>query len=195
MPSRRDCAAWRGIQRTRFGSHDSLRAGLRSWKIAKYWAFSHCPFREQRAEKFCSTPLNRRSATHRRNTRMEQSPRLSPVRQGDEIGGANRSCEAGKNNASLLPLSLVDDAQLRTTRRLSRWCAEPPRLCCLAWHPANSVWQSRVSSCWAAIMGNSEILKYWAFSRFPFREQSAEKSCSTPLNRRSGADSAEYQDG
>src|ERR1700694_3662480 len=63
-----------------------------------------------------------------------------------------------KNRASLLPLGLVDDAQLRTTRRLSRSCAEPPRLFCLPWHPANSVWQSRLSLCRAAIMGNSEII-------------------------------------
>src|SRR5580700_10471457 len=55
--------------------------GPRSWKIAKYWAFTHFPFWEQHAAKFCSTPLNLRSAAHRRNTKMEESPRLPPVRQ------------------------------------------------------------------------------------------------------------------
>jgi hypothetical protein len=83
---------------------------------------------------------------------------------------------ARKNKASLLPLGLVDDAQLRTTRRLSRSCAEPPRLCDLAWHPANSVWQSRLSSCRAAIMGNSEIIGLSCTFHYG---SNAEKFCST----------------
>jgi len=34
-------------------------------------------FPEQSAERFCSTPPNRQSATHRRNTRMWESPRMA----------------------------------------------------------------------------------------------------------------------
>src|ERR1035437_1573544 len=85
VPSRRDCAALARRPATRFGTHDSLRVGTRSHEITKYLVFSHFLFRVQRAEKFCSTPLNRRSAMHRRNTSMEKLPRLSPVTLGDEI--------------------------------------------------------------------------------------------------------------
>ena len=96
------------------------------------------------------------------------------------------------NRRNLPPLGLVDDAQLRTARRLSEKCAEPPRLRCAGVASSDAVWQSRLSSCRAAISRNNEIL---GFSHFPFRVQRAEKFCSTPLNRRSAAYRRNARDG
>src|ERR1035437_4568859 len=90
VPSRRDCAALAWRPATRFGTHDSPRVGTRSRGVAKYLTFSHFPFRVQRAEKFCSTPPNRRSAPHRRNTSMEELPRLSSVTE--ELSSVIQPC-------------------------------------------------------------------------------------------------------
>ena len=66
-----------------------LVQGLDLTEMARNLAFSRFRFREQSAEKFRSTPLNRRSATHRRNTRMEGSPQWQRVCCRPTGGGQN----------------------------------------------------------------------------------------------------------
>jgi hypothetical protein len=71
---------------------------------------------------------------------------------------------------------------VRTAHRLSEKCASRRDCAALVRHPANAVWQSRLSSCRASISRNSEIVGFFGLS---LPGPSAEKFCSTPLNRQS----------
>jgi len=69
-----------------------------------------------------------------------------------------------KNGGNLPALGLGVDALVRTAHRLSEKCASRRDCAALVWHPANAVWQSRLSSSRASISRNSEMLGFFGLS-------------------------------
>ena len=106
--------------------------GPRSWEIAKYWAFSHLPFREQRAEKFCSTPLNRRSAAHRRNTKTGTIGWRSRIRQDLSSDIQQRREIPNKHEVNIATCLHTANINRTISRVWPDSCTERPRLRCLA---------------------------------------------------------------
>ena len=180
-PSGRECAAWRGVQRTGCGGHDSLRGWPRSWKIAKYRGFFAFPLLgATRCEVLLHTAQSavRRASPEYQDRRIAPTPscktrrrdwgRVRQEKQGQfAVSGFSPRCSA-KDNASLV--GFVRRAAGNVLPGVAS--SEHGVVVTTLFVPGPRSWK---------------IAKYWAFSHFPFWEQHAAKFCSTPLNRRSAA--------
>jgi hypothetical protein len=166
--------------------------GPRSWKIATYWAFSHFPFWEQHAAKFCSTPLNRRSAAHRRNTKMETIEGPSPITQAVSKTTQHLVLISNKNADNIA--CCLYAANIVWTASGSGRVRPPSGRECAAWRGVQRTRCGSHDSLRARppIMENSEILGFYAFSLLgATRCEVLLHTAQSPVRRAS----PEYQDG